>query len=82
VLLGLEAVDRVVVYDEPTPIEVVRALVPDVLAKGADWAPDQIVGREFVESYGGRVERVTLIPGFSTSSRIRRIREGKSAGDL
>lgn len=73
-LLALEAVDRVVVYDEPTPIEVVRALLPDVLVKGADWAEDRIVGRAEVESGGGRVVRVALLPGRSTSSLVERIR--------
>ncbi len=75
VLLGLEAVDRVVVYDEPTPIEVVRALVPDVLAKGADWAAEDIVGRAEVEGSGGRVVRVALVPGRSTSAMVDRIRQ-------
>ena len=73
-LLALEAVDRVVLYDEPTPIEVVRALLPDVLVKGADWAADEIVGRAEVEAAGGRVARVTLVPGRSTSAIIGRIR--------
>jgi rfaE bifunctional protein nucleotidyltransferase chain/domain len=74
VLLGLEAVDRVVVYDEPTPIGVVGALVPDVLAKGADWAAEDIVGRAEVEGSGGRVVRVALVPGRSTSAIVDRIR--------
>jgi rfaE bifunctional protein nucleotidyltransferase chain/domain len=74
VLLGLEAVDRVVVYDEPTPIGVVRALVPDVLAKGADWAAEDIVGRSEVEGSSGRVVRVPLVPGRSTSAIVDRIR--------
>jgi D-beta-D-heptose 7-phosphate kinase/D-beta-D-heptose 1-phosphate adenosyltransferase len=74
VLLGLEAVDRVVVYAEPTPIEVVRALRPDVLAKGADWAADDIVGRAEVEAAGGRVVRVAIVPGRSTSAMVGRIR--------
>ncbi len=74
VLLGLEAVDRVVLYDEPTPVAVVRALVPDVLAKGADWAADDIVGRPEVENAGGRVVRVALVPGRSTSAIVGRIR--------
>ena len=59
-LLALEPVDRVVVYDEDTPLEVVRALLPDVLVKGADWAHDAIVGRAEVEAAGGRVVRVEL----------------------
>ena len=62
-LLALEPVDRVVLYDEPTPIEVVRALRPDVLVKGADWAADEIVGRAEVEAAGGRVARVAPCPG-------------------
>ena len=75
-LLALEAVDRVVVYDEPTPLEVVKALVPDVLVKGADWAEDAIVGREQVEAAGGRVVRVEMVPGRSTSAMLERIRHG------
>jgi D-beta-D-heptose 7-phosphate kinase/D-beta-D-heptose 1-phosphate adenosyltransferase len=73
-LLGLEAVDRVVLYDEPTPLEVISALRPDVLVKGADWAADEIVGRAEVEEAGGRVVRVALVPGRSTSALVERIR--------
>jgi rfaE bifunctional protein nucleotidyltransferase chain/domain len=75
-LLALETVDRVVVYDEPTPLEVVKALGPDVLVKGADWAEDAIVGREEVEAAGGKVVRVEMVPGRSTSSMLERIRHG------
>jgi len=75
-LLALEAVDRVVVYDEPTPLEVVKALAPEVLVKGADWAEDAIVGREQVEASGGRVVRVEMVPGRSTSAMLERIRHG------
>ncbi len=74
VLLALEAVDAVVVYDEDTPLEVVRALLPDVLAKGSDWAHDAIVGRREVEAAGGRVVRVELLPGRSSSAIVERIR--------
>jgi rfaE bifunctional protein nucleotidyltransferase chain/domain len=73
-LLALEPVDRVVVYDETTPLEVVKALVPDVLVKGADWAEDAIVGREEVEAAGGSVVRVEMLPGRSTTSMLERIR--------
>jgi D-beta-D-heptose 7-phosphate kinase/D-beta-D-heptose 1-phosphate adenosyltransferase len=73
-LRALESVDAVVVYDEETPIEVVRALRPDVLAKGADWARDEIVGRAEVEQDGGRVVRVALVPDRSTSAIVARIR--------
>jgi len=75
-LLALEAVDRVVVYDEPTPLEVVKALAPDVLVKGADWAEDAIVGREEVEATGGRVVRVPMVPDRSTTAMLERIRRG------
>ena len=74
-LEALEAVDAVVVYDEPTPREVIAALVPDVLVKGADWAADAIVGREEVEAAGGRVERVPLVAGRSTTALVERIRQ-------
>ena len=73
-LLGLEAVDRVVVYAEPTPLELVSALRPDVLVKGADWALQDIVGRQEVEEAGGRVVRVTLVPGRSTTALLERLR--------
>jgi D-beta-D-heptose 7-phosphate kinase/D-beta-D-heptose 1-phosphate adenosyltransferase len=74
-LLALESVDRVLVYDDPTPQRLIDALVPDVLVKGADWALDAIVGRETVESAGGRVVRVDLIAGRSTSALVARIRQ-------
>ena len=73
-LLALEAVDRVVVYDEPTPLELIERVRPDVLVKGADWAHDAIVGREVVEGDGGRVVRVALVDGRSTSQLVERIR--------
>ena len=76
-LLALEPVDRVVLYDEPTPLAVIRALLPDVLVKGADWAEDEIVGRDVVEAAGGRVVRVELLAGRSTSAIVERIRSGK-----
>ena len=75
-LSALEAVTRVVVYGEDTPREVIAALLPDVLVKGADWAADRIVGREEVEASGGRVVRVELVPGRSTTAVLDRIRKG------
>ena len=74
VLAALAAVDHVVVFDEDTPEALVRRLQPDVLVKGADWAPDAIAGRDVVLARGGRVERVPLVPGVSTTELIRRIR--------
>jgi D-beta-D-heptose 7-phosphate kinase/D-beta-D-heptose 1-phosphate adenosyltransferase len=73
-LLALECVDRVVVYDEETPMAVIEALDPSVLVKGADWAEDDIVGRDQVKSRGGRVVRVALTDGQSTTSLVARIR--------
>jgi rfaE bifunctional protein nucleotidyltransferase chain/domain len=73
-LRALEAVDRVVAYDEDTPLAVVKALLPDVLVKGADWAEDKVVGRAEVESAGGRVVRVALVPNRSTTTLVERIR--------
>ena len=73
-LLAMECVDGVVTFDEPTPAEVIGALEPDVLVKGADWGEQAIVGRETVETRGGRVVRVPLVPGQSTTALIDRIR--------
>lgn len=74
VLCALEAVTRVAVYDEDTPREIIAALLPDVLVKGADWALDAIVGRAEVEAAGGRVVRVEVVPGRSTTAIVDRIR--------
>jgi D-beta-D-heptose 7-phosphate kinase/D-beta-D-heptose 1-phosphate adenosyltransferase len=74
-LAALEAVDRVIVYEEDTPRDVVKALAPDVLVKGADWAADEIVCRPEVEAAGGRVVRVALVPDRSTSGIVERIRK-------
>lgn len=73
-LLALEAVDRVVLYDDPTPARIVETLVPDILVKGADWPLAEIVGRATVEAAGGRVLRVELLTGRSTSGLVSRIR--------
>src|SRR5918995_1983012 len=68
VLAALACVDMVVIFDEPTPHEIVVALQPDVLVKGADWAPGTIVGADTVEARGGKVVRVPLAEGYSTTS--------------
>ena len=73
-LLALEAVDRVIVYDGPTPLQVISALVPDILVKGADWAEDKIVGADVVRRAGGSVLRAPLCPGRSTTSIVDKIR--------
>ena len=73
-LLALACVDAVVVFDEDTPQAVITALQPDILVKGADWAADRIVGRDVVEAGGGRVVRIALSPGHSTSDLIESVR--------
>jgi D-glycero-beta-D-manno-heptose 1-phosphate adenylyltransferase len=74
VLAGLACVDAVVLFDDDTPAEIIRSLQPDVLVKGADWAADRIVGRDTVEARGGRVVRVTVEEGYSTSSLVQKVR--------
>lgn len=74
VLLALGCVDAVTIFDEETPHAVVSRIQPDVLVKGADWGPNEIVGRDVVEGRGGRVVRLRLAPGFSSSQLIERVR--------
>ena len=74
VLAALECVDAVVVFDEDDPQEIISRLQPDVLVKGADWEADAIIGRETVEARGGRVVRIPLAEGYSTSAIIDKIR--------
>jgi rfaE bifunctional protein nucleotidyltransferase chain/domain len=74
VLAGLAAVDCVVLFEEDTPLQLITRLEPDILVKGADYTRDAIVGADFVESRGGRVVRVPLVQGFSTSSIVERLR--------
>jgi D-glycero-beta-D-manno-heptose 1-phosphate adenylyltransferase len=73
VLAALACVDAVVVFDEDTPHEIITALQPDILVKGADWAADAIIGRAIVEARGGRVARIPLAEGYSTTKIIERI---------
>jgi rfaE bifunctional protein nucleotidyltransferase chain/domain len=73
ILAGLAAVDYVVVFDEPTPRELIAAILPNILVKGSDWGADEIVGREDVEGVGGRVVSIPVEPGFSTTNLILRI---------
>lgn len=78
VVAALECVDRVVLFDEDTPLELIRALQPDVLCKGADYPLDAIVGGDLVLARGGRVVRVPLEEGYSTTDLVRRIKDGQS----
>ena len=73
-IAALGCVEAAVVFDEATPFEIISALEPDVLVKGADWPADQIVGRDVVEARGGRVIRVAVEAGHSTTRLIERMR--------
>jgi len=75
VLAALTAVDYVTIFEEDTPREIITRIMPEVLVKGGDWGPDQIVGRTEVESAGGRVESIPLSPAPSTTALIEKIRE-------
>lgn len=74
-LSALRMVDAVAAFDEDTPFDLIRLIQPAVLVKGADYAIEDVVGRDIVEAAGGRVELIPLVPGHSTSDIIRRIRE-------
>jgi D-beta-D-heptose 7-phosphate kinase/D-beta-D-heptose 1-phosphate adenosyltransferase len=77
VLAALACVDGVVLFEEDTPLALIRALRPDVLVKGADYEPSQIVGAADVEGWGGRVVRIPLVPSRSTTELVRRLRGEK-----
>ncbi|MDD5282201.1 MAG: D-glycero-beta-D-manno-heptose 1-phosphate adenylyltransferase [Candidatus Omnitrophica bacterium] len=73
VIAALGCVDFVVLFNEDNPLKVIKALKPDILVKGADWSKSGIVGADFVESYGGKVQTVNLVKGRSTSAIIDKI---------
>jgi D-glycero-beta-D-manno-heptose 1-phosphate adenylyltransferase len=75
VLSALACVNAVVIFDEDDPHEIISAIQPDVLVKGADWAADRIIGRDVVEARGGTVVRIAFAPGFSTTSIIEKIKQ-------
>ncbi len=74
VLAGLAAVSYVVIFEEDDPASLIEQLEPDILVKGADWAEDRIIGADSVKARGGRVERISLLEGRSTSEIIRAIK--------
>jgi rfaE bifunctional protein nucleotidyltransferase chain/domain len=74
VITALACVDAAVVFDEDTPHDIISAIQPDVLVKGADWAHDKIVGRDIVEARGGVVIRVTVEEGHSTTNVIKKVK--------
>lgn len=78
VLAALEVVDAVVLFDQDTPIDLIRALVPDVLVKGGDYSPDTVVGAADVLAHGGEIVIVPLTPGHSTTGTVEKMRAGGS----
>ncbi|MFN3874994.1 MAG: D-glycero-beta-D-manno-heptose 1-phosphate adenylyltransferase [Flavobacteriales bacterium] len=76
VLAALRGVDAVVIFEEDTPKELIRALEPDVLVKGGDWPEDRIVGADVVRARGGEVRSLKLVEGYSTTALVDRIRRG------
>jgi D-beta-D-heptose 7-phosphate kinase/D-beta-D-heptose 1-phosphate adenosyltransferase len=80
IVRSLHGVDAVVVFDEDTPDAIISALQPDILVKGADWAEDAIVGRDVVEARGGRVVRIPVEAGYSTTTLVEKILRLKLAG--
>jgi rfaE bifunctional protein nucleotidyltransferase chain/domain len=76
VVAALAAVDYVTLFAEDTPYELIRALLPDVLVKGGDWAADRVVGRDVVEAHGGSVLLIPVVAGFSTTTLLDRLRRG------
>ena len=79
VLAALACVDAVAIFDEDTPAAIIRTCQPDILVKGADWPADQIVGRDTVEARGGRVVRIAVEEGHSTTDIVAKI---KSSGGV
>ena len=77
-LAGLESVDYIVIFDEETPHAILRHLQPDVLVKGGTYSEDEIVGREVVLGYGGRVKALGVTPGVSTTEIVRRLRDSET----
>jgi rfaE bifunctional protein nucleotidyltransferase chain/domain len=74
ILLALKAVDAVEVFYEDTPMELIKKVKPDILVKGGDWDVSKIVGREFVESYGGKCQSLPFVPGHSTTHILEKIK--------
>ncbi|MCS6988474.1 MAG: D-glycero-beta-D-manno-heptose 1-phosphate adenylyltransferase [Chloroherpetonaceae bacterium] len=73
ILKNLKAVDAVLLFEDDTPLAVIETLLPDVLVKGADWAIENIVGKDVVEAHGGRVQTVSFLEGRSTTGTIEKI---------
>jgi D-beta-D-heptose 7-phosphate kinase/D-beta-D-heptose 1-phosphate adenosyltransferase len=72
-LAALAAVDAVILFSEETPIELIKNIKPDIIVKGGDYKPEEVVGKNVVDLYGGRIEIVPLLVGFSTSDIITKV---------
>lgn len=79
-LAALEMVDAVVIFDEDTPLELIKTVMPDVLVKGGDWKPDQIVGSDLVLAHGGEVRSLPFVEGYSTTNIERKILQLNNKG--
>jgi D-beta-D-heptose 7-phosphate kinase/D-beta-D-heptose 1-phosphate adenosyltransferase len=77
ILLGLRSVDAVVRFEEDIPFNLIQALQPDILAKGGDYSPENVVGRDIVEARGGRLVLIPFLEGHSTSTIVERITTGR-----
>jgi D-beta-D-heptose 7-phosphate kinase/D-beta-D-heptose 1-phosphate adenosyltransferase len=77
VLSAIESVDYIIMYDKPTPLELIVRVRPDILVKGEDWEEDKIIGGKEVKEYGGRIERIKFTAKTSTSEIIERIKKDK-----
>ena len=75
IMASFEVVDAVILFDEETPLNLIKLIEPDVLVKGADYSPDKVVGKEELEKTGGRIELVTFLEGISTTGIMKKIRE-------
>ena len=78
ILLGLSSVDHTVIFDEDTPLELIKSLCPDLLIKGGDWEIDQIVGSSFVLEHGGKVQSLRFVEGRSSTSIVEKIKQSLS----
>lgn len=78
VVAALGCVDYVVLFDEPQPKSLIADIQPDVLVKGGDWKPDEVIGREIVEGRGGTLKIIPLVPEVSTTTLLRKIRDSES----
>ncbi len=73
VVSALAFVDYVTIFNEPDPLALIQVLRPNILVKGGDWSAERIIGKEFVESYGGSVQSIPLVPNISTTTIVEKI---------